>query len=97
MPELIHPSSELPEIKPAQLSKLLIVSAAEFGQKPVLCFARAWKSTAPGQSVKWYVDPSSYGLDHPIELMAEVTGWMYAPEPIGYKPVYQMMLEMTNA
>ena len=84
MPDLINVKTKTPDLLPGRLSKLLIVSVAEFGMKPILVFARAWQSMKngiPNGEIKYYMDIDSYGLENPYEI-GEVTGWMYAPEPI---------------
>lgn len=65
---------------PPEPGELIIVAAWEFGCRPMLFFARMWKSSLEDQPMKWYLAPELYLLDRPRPIGSQVRFWMAIPQ-----------------
>jgi len=68
------------ENDPPEQNDLVIVAAWEFGQAPMLFFARMWQSCLDGQPRQWYLAPELYNLDRPGPIGRKVHFWMPLPD-----------------
>lgn len=74
------PVSNIPYMRPGELSEPFYVQVEEFGNLPGFAVARCWKSSQPESGLKWYLDEAFYNLQNPYEI-GEITYYMPLPKP----------------